>query len=442
MTAVVWSFFLLRSSFIPPGDAGDEKLLREAKVGTDGPALLDYFRRHTMTAAQRGRLRGLVPRLGDDDFRARQKASADLVVFGPAAVPHLRRALDDPDEEVRERLRAALATLEPRTRPAISAAAARLLRTRAPAGAVPVLLAYLPEADGAVEDEVIATLAVLGAPEGKVLPALADARADAEPTRRAAAAAVLGRWGTPEQRAAVRALLADPRPAVRFRAAQGLLAARDRAALPTLAALVGDAPLPLAFRADELLACVAGRRAPRLHCGDPAGRRHCRTAWESWLRVSGAADLGRADVDLPPANPSLRAAAAARDFVADLLAGDRDAVREATDVPFLVADESSNLVQVTARGELDKLLVTFTQNLREQGWSAAGLATRFTDGLPNTSGTTLRARSRKGEVRAVALLRPAPAPGADLPELVLLVRLTGDRPRVIGAEPRITTLMK
>jgi HEAT repeat protein len=129
-----------------PSVSADEKVLREAKVSADGPSLLEYLRRRTLTAAQREKVRGLLPRLGDDDFKVRQQASAGLLALGPAVVPHLRRALDDPDEEVRERLRAALAVLEPAARPAVSAAVVRLLRARAPADAVPVLLAYLPEA--------------------------------------------------------------------------------------------------------------------------------------------------------------------------------------------------------------------------------------------------------------------------------------------------------
>ena len=54
---------------------------------------------------------------------------------------------------------------------------------------------------------------------------------DREPARRAAAAVLLGRYGNAEQKAAVRKLLADADPTIRVRAAQGLLAGRDKAAL-------------------------------------------------------------------------------------------------------------------------------------------------------------------------------------------------------------------
>src|SRR5579859_1744971 len=250
----------------PKGE--DEKLLRAAGIAVDGPSLLAYFRKRSLTVEQRGRIRELIPRLGDDAFAVRQRASLDLLGLGPAALGHLRAARRNPDEEIKERLRAIIGELEKASRPSVSCAAARLLRVRAPGGAVEVLLGYLPEAeDDSVAEEVLCTLAVLGVNEGKVAPALIEARGDREPARRAAAALVLGRSGTREQRATVQALLSDSRPDVRFRAAQGLLAGRERAAIPALIALVSEGPAELAARADELLRCVAGAHAPPLAPG-------------------------------------------------------------------------------------------------------------------------------------------------------------------------------
>jgi HEAT repeat protein len=413
----------------------DEKVLREARVSADGPSLLDYLRRHTLTAAQRDQVRGLLPRLGDDDFKVRQQASAGLLALGPAVAPHLRRALDDPDEEVRERLRAALAVLEPASRPAVSAAVARLVRARALAGAVPVLLTYLPEADNeAVEDEVASTLAVLGVSEGKVAAVVADALKDADPVRRAAAALVLGRSGTREQRAAAQALLADPSPLVRWRAAQGLVAAHDRAALPALAALVGEAPLAVAVRADELLALVAGPRAPRVFGTDAAGRRRMRAAWETWARLHGPADLGRAAVDLPPFNPALRAAAAGRRLVVALHHDDREVSKDATDVPFLLGEQV-----LATRGDLENSLIPFAQGLRNQAPAALVLWTRFAEAGPRAvppAASAFLARFRKGEVRPVEVLWQAPERGVELQDLALVVRLAGDRVRIVALDSR------
>src|SRR5262249_4125372 len=152
----------------PSIDSDDEKTLRAAKVSPDGPALLAYFRGRTLTPAQRVRLRGLIARLGHDSFRVRQQASLDLMALGPAALPHLRASLTDPDEEIKERLRALIGGLHKEGSAAVVSAAARLLRVRAAAGVLEVLLAYLPDAEeDAVADEVLCTLAVLAARDGK-----------------------------------------------------------------------------------------------------------------------------------------------------------------------------------------------------------------------------------------------------------------------------------
>ena len=88
----------------PPAAAGeDEKLLQTARIGVDGPGLLDYFRQRTTTAAQQNHVLALIRQLGDDSFKVRQKATAELAALGPAAVPFLRRSLNDPDQEIAER---------------------------------------------------------------------------------------------------------------------------------------------------------------------------------------------------------------------------------------------------------------------------------------------------------------------------------------------------
>src|SRR5690242_8875287 len=263
------------------GAAEDEQLLKDAKVSTDGPGLLEFFRKRTPTEKDRERAAGLVRRLSDDVFAVRQKAAEGLVALGPAALPQLRAALGHPDEEVRQRAAECLQAIDPSPRGALAGAAARRLRAARPAGAVPVLLAYLPSADDeAVVEEVLAALVVLGVHDGKVDPDLTNALQDRAPERRAAAALVLGRSGTAEQRAAVRALLGDADARVRFRAAQGLLAGRERDALPALLALLTEGPRDVAEQADDLLRCAAGDQAPTtpLGAGD-VSRRLCRNAW-------------------------------------------------------------------------------------------------------------------------------------------------------------------
>ncbi len=132
-----------------PGDlAEDERVLREAKLPTEGPALLDLFRQRTLSEARTARIPQLVKQLASDEFETRKKASAELKALGPPALPLLRRAAAGvTDAEAKNRLRDCIETLEgiPSAEQAI--AAARLVRVRKPSGAVAVLLAYLPFAD-------------------------------------------------------------------------------------------------------------------------------------------------------------------------------------------------------------------------------------------------------------------------------------------------------
>src|SRR5262245_5936915 len=67
--------------------AEDEQVLKKARVGTDGPALLDFFRKRTVTRAGAERITGLVGKLGDKSFKVRTRASKELVRTGVPALP-------------------------------------------------------------------------------------------------------------------------------------------------------------------------------------------------------------------------------------------------------------------------------------------------------------------------------------------------------------------
>jgi hypothetical protein len=84
----------------------------------------------------------------------------------------------------------------------------------------------------------------------------------------------------------VHELLGDIDPGVRFRAAQGLLAGKEKAAVPALVALVGDAPTGLAWKVEDMLRRVAGQHAPNASMGDGSlqARQKYRDAWAAWWR--------------------------------------------------------------------------------------------------------------------------------------------------------------
>jgi hypothetical protein len=249
--------------------AADEELLKKAGVGTDGGDLLAFLRQRTLTDADRERLALWIRQLGSDSFALRDRATSDILALGPPALPILERALHDPDPEVARRAEWCTEEIKRGPGAELPAAAVRLLALRKPAGAVPALLAYLPFAeDGWVEEEVLAALVALCGPPGDADPSVAAALHDPSAARRSAAAYVLGRSGTAEQRAVVRKFLADGDPKVRFQA---------------------DAPLTLTWQVEELLYRIAGDQAPPVSIGDGSAesRQKCRDAWGGWWRTHG-----------------------------------------------------------------------------------------------------------------------------------------------------------
>jgi hypothetical protein len=268
-----------------------EKTLQEAKVETDGASLLRFFRERTLTEADITRLGDAVRRLGDDDFETREKAVDELIRAGRKALPFLRAAERDKDPERSRRVGECLQQIDNRTDLIRIVAAARVLQERRPDGATPVLLAYLPAADDEeAEEAVLRALVVVGMNGGKADAALVKALADKEPLRRAAAGYVLGR-ADPSQRDAVRRLLTDAEARVRFETAVALARAGDKQAVPALIGLLGDGPMPLGWRAQEILYRIAGEKTPAVALADekPAERAKVVDAWRGWWKEHEAA---------------------------------------------------------------------------------------------------------------------------------------------------------
>jgi hypothetical protein len=151
-------------------------------------------------------------------------------------------------------------------------------------------------------------------------------------------------------------LLHDADAAVRFRAAQGLLAARDQATLPTLISLLQGAPLELSQRAEELLQCAAGDSLPPVTLGDSdTDRKQWAAAWSDWSKSNlEKLDLAQRDVSLPPSNINLRAKEVARRWIASLAKRDRSTWKKTSDSPFTLTMGSAFL-EFNRREELDQL---------------------------------------------------------------------------------------
>jgi HEAT repeat protein len=112
-----------------------------------------------------------------------------------AAVPALQKAVRSTDPEIRRRARVALKRIQQKFSPATTIAAVHLLALQRPAGAASALLDYLPTAPEAVAREVRAALYHLGNGGSRPDPVLLATLKDANPARRAAAEAALGKDG-------------------------------------------------------------------------------------------------------------------------------------------------------------------------------------------------------------------------------------------------------
>ncbi|MBM4073523.1 MAG: hypothetical protein FJ271_32065 [Planctomycetes bacterium] len=176
--------------------AADEKIVKQAGLGSDGPALLAHLRANTPDDATRKQVKQLIVQLADRSFGKREQASAELGKLGLKAAAALREASRAADPETARRAENCLRRL--RESPAVHALApaARLLVKRQPPQAVEVLLDFLPwapdeDAGRAAQDALVLIAQAAKEPN----PALLRAVKDANSTKQKAALAALGRDG-------------------------------------------------------------------------------------------------------------------------------------------------------------------------------------------------------------------------------------------------------
>lgn len=305
LLAILLALTLLAA--IPSPGAADEatdpdvEFLCEARLDAQASDLLRFLRQRSPPSdVDPQRLDRLIRELGSARFAEREKATQKLISVGPLALEGLRRAETDSDSEIARLAKACVQEITADWKPALYSTVVRFLVERNPPETVDALLGFLPRAafDPELEEAIWFALDACAVRAGKVQPAFAKALQDKFPVRRAVAAYVLGRWGDPGERAAARKLLADSDPHVRLRAAQGLLGAKDKEAIPVLLALLEEPSIELAWQAEELLYWVAGEETPEttLGSGKPEARRRCREAWQAWWRRHGPTlDLDKPD---------------------------------------------------------------------------------------------------------------------------------------------------
>jgi hypothetical protein len=280
----------------------DEAILKQASVGSDEAALLQFFRERTLTDQRRAEIMAVIVFLGSESFEVREKASTDLKGEGIAVVSLLRQVITASDTDI-EVVRRAEAVLEALKAPSsnVSAAAARLLAQKKAAAAAATLLAFLPFADDElVADEVRRALVGVAVRDGIADKALVRALDDKLPLRRGAAVEALVRAGTAEQRQGLRKFLHDPDAGVRLQTALSFVDHKDKEAVPVLIGLLADLPHDRAWQAEEVLCRLAGEKMPSVPLGrDAASQKKCSAAWNEWWTRHGA-DLDLAKLDDTP----------------------------------------------------------------------------------------------------------------------------------------------
>ena len=268
--------------------SGEEELLREAGIPTDGPSLLRELERRSAGETDQKRVDRLIHQLGSDAFHDREAATHSLVGIGLNCLPRLREALNKTEDyEVAGRLKSIMEKIDRSWNPAILRALVRNLVRSQPQGAMEALLRFLPAVAGLeLEEEVWFGLDDLACRDNKLPTAILDGLRDSSPTRRAACAYLVARRGQPDQRRAVYPLLADADPSVCLRAAQGLLAAGDWTAVPALVNLLRECSIEISWQAEELLRWAAGKTSPKALVGTGAAepRKQSHQAWSEWWK--------------------------------------------------------------------------------------------------------------------------------------------------------------
>ncbi len=285
--------------------AHDEEVLKKHFGQADDAALLAFLQKRTLSDDDQKRLQRLIVDLGDRKFSVRNEASRLLVKEGTPALAFLKPAETAPDAEVVRRARLCSEEIRSGPGPTLPIAvvhrlAASPAKEQTPGAMIRVLLGYVPFADDdTVEEEVVNALTVLSTRTTAIDPLLPAALADPLAARRAAAALVLGRVGTKDHVPALRKLLDDVAPTVRFRAAEGLLAAKDPAGVPRLIALLAEMPGQQVAQVEDRLQRLAGEQAPNITVSDASAavRAKAVRAWEQWwLANASTLDLTRVGV--------------------------------------------------------------------------------------------------------------------------------------------------
>jgi HEAT repeat protein len=287
----------------PQGDdEKDRKALRDTWAAwwrkIDGSALVDEFRARTLDPSEKAKVAELIKKLGDANYRTRERATNDLVTMGAKVLADLRVAAKDSDGERARRADDCINKINSSEAKRVPVGTGRLTALRRPDGATEAMLGYLPFADdddGMIAEVKSALTTLALDPNGKPDTALVAALSDAAPARRAAAAEALAKGGGLSVRSAVKQVLTDKDLLVRQSGAAALAMAGERDAVPVLIDLLAELQPAQIWQAQDILHQLAGDKAPTGVLGEKTDeRKKYREQWLEWWKSNGmSVDLAK-----------------------------------------------------------------------------------------------------------------------------------------------------
>jgi hypothetical protein len=274
-------------------DKHDEEILGRAHLTADGKALVDFLKKRVLPESERPGVERFVRNLRSPDYRIREKATLALIGRGVAALDVLRNPpANSLDCEATRRIEGSIRSIrEKDVAPEVPAVAVRVAALQKPSGLVETLIGYLPFADNdAMLEELRFALTSHALDAGKANPLLVAALSDRAALRRATAGEILARIAYASHKDALKKMLGDPDPFVRFRLARALAFAQERDAIPILIDTIPDLPLNAAWQAEDfLLKLATPSNAPSEAMGNTKeARDKCKTAWQAWWKKHGA----------------------------------------------------------------------------------------------------------------------------------------------------------
>ncbi len=282
----------------------DVETIKSAGLTEETQSLTDFFKNHTVTEADRGKILGLIRQLGDDTFEVREVASDQLSKSGVPAIALMRAAMNgkDADPEIARRCELALKFIEKVPTRSLAIAAARLLAPRKEAGITDVMLNYLPLVDEeAVAEEIRNALAALAVRDGKPDATLEATLENKDVLKRGAAAEAFARANDKASRGRMKELLKkEPDNAVKYLVALALVQdAKEKDVVPEVIKLMAEVPFEQGWKAEELLWRLAGEDGPPISLGaEPAARQKARDEWQKWWTANEKkVDLAKLDGD-------------------------------------------------------------------------------------------------------------------------------------------------